>query len=146
MANVKIGNSFFRDTDLYGKTIYVTKDKTRFRGTFDSAPSIGITRKGEVAGKFLGMALPNPSVNRSKTYMIFGNQPSDIRDGKAYSMIYNATDFSEKALREQKIPDVDERLKEEEESEKKWYQKLNIGPWALAAVAIYAFIKKSNKI
>lgn len=146
MANIKIGNKFYRDTDLYGKTIYVTRDKTKFRGTFDTAPNIGIVRKGEVAGKFLGMALPNPAVNRSKTYMIFGNQPSDVRDGKSYAMIYDAAHFSEKELERQNVPDVDERQRQEEEGEKKWYQKLNIGPWALAAVAIYAFISKSKKI
>ena len=144
VTKIKIGNNFYRATDLYGKTLYVTRDKTRFKGSFDNAPSVGTTKAGEPAGKFLGVLFPNAQVNRSKTYLLFGNSPSDVREGKAYNMLYDSAHFSESALKKQGVKTEAEILKEEEQGEKKWYEKLKIGPYALAAVAIYALVSRAK--
>lgn len=140
---IKIGNTFFRDTDLYGKTFFAAKELKAKRNAVDNAPVKFTIPKGKVIGTFLGFAPVNEAIGRKKPYIIFGKQPSDIAQGKSFVIEYAQDAFSDTDLRGQSTPTSKEVAEEEARREKEemesWYSKLigEIMPWLIFALVLY---------
>lgn len=139
---IKIGDAYYYDNTLYGKTLFANKDIQLYQSPLQKT-KLGVIKRGEPIGVFQAY-IP---ANAKKGY-----QNASIAVGlstKATSFFkYSSDAISTNALKQQGATDVNKEVidaaKAEADANKPWYIKLtdNILPIAAITILGIAYIKK----
>lgn len=137
---IKIGDSYFYDTTLYGKTIYANKDVQMYKSPLLRIKT-SLIKRGQPIGVFQAYLPADKAKNRNYPTILVGASTRSLQTIK-----YEPDALSATALKQQGATDANKEVIEQKKSDEPWYVKVadKILPYAaLTAVAVAYF--KRNK-
>ena len=139
---IKIGDAYFYDNTLYGKTLFANKDIQMYQSPLQKT-KVGVIKRGEPIGVFQGYIASNLQKGYKYPSIAVGLTTKATTFFK-----YESDAISANALRQQGTSDVNKEVidaaKSEAEANKPWYVKLtqNILPIAAITAIAIAYIRK----
>jgi hypothetical protein len=139
---IKIGNAYFYDNTLYGKTLFANKNIELYKSPLQKT-KVGVIKRGEPIGVFQGYI----AADSRKGYQ-FPSIAVGLTTRSLTFFRYDADAISANALKQQGTSDVNKEVidvaKAKADADKPWYVKLtqNILPIAAITAIAIAYIRK----
>lgn len=137
--NINIGGQVFRLRDLFGKTLYATRDVQVFK-TYLSKQPLTTIKSGAIVGRVQGY-IANGYKGARMPFIIIGNDTKNTQ-----VVPYSSNNFSANRLQAQGVKTAGEVVKKDEETAQPWYIKSlkTIAPFALIGLLGYGYIKRKG--
>lgn len=138
--SIKIGNNFYKLSEIYGKTIYARKKVNLYKSRVKNAPSVATIQAGGLIGIVQGF-IANGYKGAVNSFLIIGNS---TKDPNMRLVPYAPENFSETAIKDQGGKSTKDIVKDEIEQQQPWYIKLTkaAAPALALAGLAYFLIKK----
>jgi hypothetical protein len=135
--NINIGGQVFRLKDLFGKTLYATRDVDIYK-TYLSRKPIAKVKSGAIVGRVQGY-IANGYKGARMPFLIIGENSRNTQ-----VVPYLSSNFSASKLEAQGVKTVGELVRKDEAEAQPWYIKSlkTIAPWAAIGIVGYSLIKR----
>lgn len=140
--SIKIGNNFYRLTEIYGKTIYATKKVNLYKGYKAGSKPVATIPGGSMIGIVQGF-IANGYKGAFTSFFIIG---TSTKDPNMRLVPYTSDSFSETAITQQGGKSTKDVVKDAEKENEAWYIKLTKTALPIVVIGAGAFLLLRKKI
>ena len=139
---IKIGNNYYKLTELYAKTIYATKKVNLYKSYKPGSKPVGTIPGGSIVGIVQGF-IANGYKGSFTSFFIIG---ANTKDPNMRLVPYSSDSFSETGVKQQGGKSSKDILKESEKENEPWYIKLTKTALPIIVIGAGAFLLLRKKI